>query len=465
MYREPLLGKTSDLVSSYITSISVDREIANEVILTLVEHVFELYRSGVLNKETFCRIYRALVELSSDLTKVLSSPEASKYEDVHELIEKILIDKLGQDVAGWIGLGRSRNDHVVTAHRLKLRTKLIELLNELLTLRKTLIERALEYSETPFIVYTHAQPAQVTTFGHYLLSVDECVSLHVELLMKVLEDVVNKSPLGAGPGAGTIAPIDREREAKDLGFSNIVKSTIFAVDTRSYFTLTCSIIVNLLIELTRFANDLMLYSHPNIDYIRIPDEHCATSSIMPHKRNPVTLEIFRARTGQTVGNLVSMFTILHGIGKGYYLDLQEITPCAWQIIDTALTSVRILNDLVGKILVNVDKVLEDARRFPVTSAESAEKLALDKGISFREAYRYLADHFKRGVFVHLLDPEEVIKLRKIRGSGAPEEVRKRVSEAKEEVERQRERLANLKAMIITSIESLLKRCEEVCLEA
>ncbi len=465
MYREALLGETTDLVADYITSIDADREIAQEVILTLIEHVFELYRGGVISKDKFCKIYRALVEISSKLNEILSSQDVRKYEDIHELVEKLLIDKVGQEVAGWIGFGRSRNDHVVTAHRLKLRKKLVELIDELLLLRSTLIDRAAEYAESPFIVYTHAQPAQVTTFGHYLLSVDECVHTHIELLLKVLEDVVNKSPLGSGPMAGTLAPIDREREARDLGFSNIVKSTIFAVDTRSYFTLTCSIIVNLLVELTRFVNDLMLYSHPNIDYIRLPDEHCATSSIMPHKRNPVTLEIFRARSGQAIGQLTSMFTILHSIGRGYYLDLQEITPCAWSILNSAITSIKVLRDLVNKVMLNVDKILEDSRKFPVTSAESAEKLALEKGMSFREAYKYLADHFRRGIFVHLLDPEEVVKLRKIRGSGTPEEVRRRISEAQEEVKKQREKLAEIKARIFTSVESLLKRCEETCIEA
>ncbi len=464
MYRTALLGESKESIIGYISSINVDREIVRETLMVLLAHALELYRAGVIPRDKFCRIYPYLRDLLSRSEQLLEEGLEKKYEDIHELIESKLINELGVDVAGWIGIGRSRNDHVAAAQRIRLRDRLVSLLRRLVVLRKVILEKALQYSNTLFIVYTHGQPAQVTTFGHYLLSVDEVLSSYMRLLLYLVEEIINKSPLGAGPAAGTLAPIDRERIAKSLGFGCIVTNTLYAVETRNYFTLSCSIVVNLLIDLTRLANDLMLYSHPNIGYVRIPEEHCATSSIMPHKRNPATLEVFRARAGQAVGNLTGMYTILHSIGKSYYLDLQEITPLVWSILDTAESSIDILADLLSRLEVDEKRVEKDLGAYIVTSAETAEHMSLSTGKPFREVYFYIAEHIRRGDRVELLPPELVVRQRKILGSGNPEQVLKYISDAENELKLLQQKLDDLSKRVQEAITTMLRTCEEICKE-
>ncbi len=462
MYRTALLGEGKESIVSYISSLRADREITRETILVLVAHIFELYRLGIIPREKFCKMYLYLRELLSKASQIVSENFERKYEDVHELIESKLINELGADTAGWIGIGRSRNDHVAAAQRIKLRDRILSLLTKLVVLRKIIIEKASRYSNTLFIVYTHGQPAQVTTFGHYLLSVDEVLSSYMRLLLYLVEDIVNKSPLGAGPAAGTLAPIDRERIARSLGFDSVVLNTLYAVETRNYFTLTCSVIVSLLVDLTRLANDLMLYSHPNVGYLKIPDEHCATSSIMPHKRNPVTLEILRARAGQAIGNLTGMFAILHSVGKSYYLDLQEITPLAWSIFDIAESSIEVLADLISRVEVDEKKIEKDLGTYLVTSAETAEHISLSTGKPFREVYFYLAEHIKRGGKIELLPPELVVQQRKILGSGNPEQVLKHISSAENELRMIEHKIAELTKKVQEAVTTLLNMCDEAC---
>jgi len=464
MYRAALLGEGKGDVISYISSVRADREILRETILVLIAHISELYRAGVIPRDKFCKIYLYLRNLLSKTDKVLVEEADRRFEDIHELIESKLVTELGSDTAGWIGLGRSRNDHVTAAHRLRLRDRLITILTKLATLRKVVLEKAARYSNTLFIVYTHGQPAQVTTFGHYLLSLDEVLSSYMRLLLYLVEDIVNKSPLGAGPAAGTLAPIDRERLAKSLGFSDVIFNTLYAVETRNYFTLTCSVMVSLLVDLTRLANDLILYSHPNIGYLKLPDDHCATSSIMPHKRNPVTLEILRARTGQAIGNLTGIWTILHGVGKSYYLDLQEITPLAWNILDVAESSIDILVDLLSKIEVDEKRIEKDLETYLVTSAETAEQMSITTGKPFREVYFYIAEHIRKGDRIELLPPELVVKQRKILGSGNPEQVLKYISNAESELRSIEQKISELSRKIQETVSALLNLCDETCRE-
>jgi len=183
------------------------------------------------------------------------------YEDVHEALEDFLLKNVGEE-AGWIGLGRSRNDHVATALRLKLRNKLIELLTEINSLRKTLLDKAKEHITTIFPSYTHLQLAQPTTFAHYLTYIEEELASRWEIIFFTLK-LVNRSPLGSGAIVGTNVKIDREKEAELLGFDDIVYNTLSATSSRADIITTISELTVLMVVLSRIAEDLISFHQIN----------------------------------------------------------------------------------------------------------------------------------------------------------------------------------------------------------
>ncbi len=461
MYRKELLGETEDWLAKYISSIDEDREIAREVILTLIEHVLEVYRCGIIDRDVLCKIFRELKKLYNNIEDLYNNPEIYKYEDIHEFIEKYLIDRLGPECGGWIGIGRSRNDHVATAHRLRLRKYVYELLNNILKLREVILKRSIEYERCRFIAFTHGQPAQITLFSHYLLSVDEMLENFTNLIIYVLENFIEKCPLGSGPAVGTLTPIDRSREASDLNMG-IIYNCLYATESRDYFTIMSSILTCLAVELSRFINDLIRFSDMNIIYI--PDEHCATSSIMPHKRNPATLEIARARISIIIGNLVSILNIIKNVGKGYYLDLQEVTPHVWNIFKDVNDCLKILTDIVDRLKVNEDTINDIINKTYLTSAETVEYESINTKKSFRIVYMNIAKSI-REKNVKLLDPESVLKMRKSLGSSSYEQVRFLIQRSRESIEKQREVLNSIKDRIDKTIEKIFNECESICLKS
>ncbi|NPA23612.1 MAG: argininosuccinate lyase [Crenarchaeota archaeon] len=461
MYRLPLLGETENWLSRYISSIEDDREIARHIVLTLLEHVIELHRCGTIPREVACKICRALREIYDKIEELYSRQDLDRYEDFHELLEKHLVDKLGIDVAGWIGLGRSRNDHVVTAHRLKLREVFRDLIIRILELRRALIDRAEQHRDKMFIAFTHGQPAQVTLFSHYLLSIEEMLQTYVNMLLQVLEKVVEKSPLGCGPAVGTTVPIDRYREARDLCFNDICINALYCTESRDYLLITGSILSSLSVELSRVVNDLIRLADPQIGIIVIPEEHCATSSIMPHKRNPATLEIARARLGRVLGEYVSLCSIIRCVGKGYYLDLQEATPHVWNMARIIMNVLEILRDIFSKIRVNDDKVRKLVSELPVTSAETVEQTCLKSGRSFREIYLETARKIREGTAC-LLPPEDVLALRSSIGSASLRGIDRQISDAISRLEKDYNALRRLEERIVTAVSNVFRACDEVC---
>lgn len=320
MYRRELLGAGSIDKISYTSSIIDDSEIFKYVIITLIVHVNELERVGVINNDVAERIRDAL----RDIWRSGYEPgRLVGYEDVHEYIEAELIRRLGS-IGGWVGIGRSRNDHVATAIRLRLRRALLDLILTTLKLREVVLSKAVEEYDKVIIGSTHRQPAQVTTLGHYMLYLDDLSRDFLSELMHVYE-LINRSPLGSGPLAGTMVSIDRFREAAELGFDGVVDNTIYATGSRYFVISAASVVVNYLVEVGRFINNLEMWLMPQLSYLSADPSHLATSSIMPHKRNPATLEVFRARIGEAVGHLMAMYSILRPVESGYQLDLQELT--------------------------------------------------------------------------------------------------------------------------------------------
>jgi len=417
MYRRELLG-SGDLVKvNYTSSIVDDAEIFKYVIAALIVHVNELERQGVLSGDEAGRVREALRGIYRDGYR-----PGEGFEDVHEFVEAELIRRVGQ-VGGWVGLGRSRNDHVATAIRLRLREYMLDLISELIELRKTLLTKAGDAADQLIIGSTHRQPAQVTTLGHYLLALDELTSDLLSLLISSYA-IVDRSPLGTGPLAGVLARIDRSREAGELGFGDIVNNSIYATGSRFFMVQVIALIVSYLIEVGRFLNNIEMWLMPQLNYVTADPSHLATSSIMPHKRNPATLEVFRARIGEAVGHLVAMLSIERPVEFGYQLDLQEETRHAWVVMRIAIEGISILRDFVAGLRVNAERVREDLARYPVTTAEYAEFVSISEHRPFREVYNEVARAVRNNELDKVsLNPTRVINEKLNEGSPNPNQVR------------------------------------------
>ncbi|WP_069808135.1 lyase family protein [Vulcanisaeta thermophila] len=418
MYRRELLG-ASDKVS-YISSVVDDAEIFREVLITMMEHVNELERARVINPDIASTLRKALREI---LAEGYEPSKLTNFEDVHEYVESRLMEKVGP-AGGWVGIGRSRNDHVTTAIRLRLRRYVLNLAQEALNLRETLLNKAAQSNSQLIIGSTHRQPAQVTTLGHYMLYLDDLTRDFLNLLMSTYS-MVNKSPLGSGPLAGTMVNLDRAREAQELGFDGIVTNTIYATGSRFFIITTASLIVDYLVEVGRFINNLEMWLMPQLNYVKADPKHLATSSIMPHKRNPATLEVFRARVGEAVGHLMAMYSILRPVEAGYQLDLQELTRHLWAVMRIALEGLTMLRDFINSLDVNDHRVIEDLGKYVITAAEYAEVTSMREGRPFREVYNEVARAIREGARVGL-EPQSVV-LKPVRGSSNPRDVVTEVS--------------------------------------
>ncbi|QCO30468.1 argininosuccinate lyase [Metallosphaera sedula] len=407
-------GSKEDKVVTYTSSSREDVRILDKVKEVMKAHVIELFLSGNLSKEDA----RKLLQGINSFTKVDPS-----YEDVHEALEDHLIKTAGE-AGGSIGLGRSRNDHVAAALRLEIREELMDLLEQLLDFRKMILKRAEENVNTPFVVYTHFQPAQPTTFGHYLLYVEEEVASRWSSIFRTL-DLVNRSPLGSGAIVGTSVKLNRDRESNLLGFREVLVNTISATSSRADLISAVMEVVNLMLALSRVVEDMILLSSKFVGILELPDTHVSTSSLMPQKRNAVTMEVLRARVSRVLGYLTSIASTYKSLPSGYNLDLQEINPLFWEIIDETRTGIEVLHDLLSKVKVNEFKIDKE-----VLSTDEAEILA-EKGMRYRDAYFAVAKAVREGKFSPTITPEQSIYRKAVKGSPSPERVRESISLARE----------------------------------
>jgi argininosuccinate lyase len=422
LYREPLLGKES--LTWYISSMKDDEKIVNEVLEVEIARIRNLVDRNLIPRDEGEKILRHLNELLRSPEKLLEYREA---EDIFEAIEIHLQRLLGPS-AGWFSLGRSRNDHVAAVLRLRTKRYVLAIMSEILRVRKVLIRRALEYSSQLFPSYTHAREAQPITFGHYLLSIEEELEDHYRMLLEALS-IIDLSPLGAGAVGGTTVKIDREEIARSLGFSQHSRNTLYMVSSRGFLLLAASIAASLDAYLSRVANDLIIYSSKPYNLVEIPAKHAATSSIMPHKVNPVTLEILRARAGESIGLLTSMLEIYRVTMSGYNLDFQEINRLAWRIFENLVNALIVLGDLLERLKLNRDRAEELSREPELLTADIAEIISISSMIPHREAHKMIASMIRRGELEKLLkeylpsrEPLEILYRKDYEGSPHPERV-------------------------------------------
>ena len=388
-YRKPLLGESDEEIIKYISSLIDDTAIVHEVLEVLMAHVHHLMHRDIISQDIGKKIIDVLSELYKDPSPLFSM----NVEDVHEAIELYLEKKLGKD-AGWLAIAKSRNDHVAAAIRLKTKKLLIKLIDELLRFRTSLLRKAKEHLETLMPAFTHLQPAQVSTYAHYLTYIEEVLAIYTKLLLSIIRDVIDRSPLGACASTTTTIPIDRYELAYEAGFRDLVINSIAATGSREFLAIATAISTCLAVFISRIAEDMIIFSTPQFNYINPNSKHLATSSIMPHKKNLVTMEIARAWGGEAIGHLTALLTILKALPSGYNLDLQEATKHCIKVLQRTISTLIIIRDFIERAEPNIQSMKRDVELYPITSTELIETMSLRLHKPYRELHRKLASTIK-----------------------------------------------------------------------
>lgn len=456
-YREEAgIGEGSGLVYEYTTSLGHDHEIYRYVVRVLLAHTLHLAERGIIPREAACRSLAALLEaLAKDPGELLRPG----YEDVFEALEDWLAARTG-GASAYIWIGRSRNDHVSAALRLYTLERVAETLRWILEARSRLLQLAEKYRGVPVLFHTHQQPSQLATLDCLLEAWEEALASSYRLLAGVLPRV-DRSPLGASAGAGSLAGLDPSELAGLLGFGGVLGSSLYAAGGRLDVSAAGLAAAAFLVEASRIAGDLILLSSPYVAAARLPEGHVATSSIMPHKRNPATLEVLRARAARAAGLAAGLLAVQKGLPYGYNLDLQEANPLLYSLLRDASEAARVLADLFSGLEFDTERLRRLSEAYMAWGAELAELLALRRGLPLREAYKEAAKAIREGRGRELLrelgveDPMELVGMRRT-GCRGPADL----AGARERLARDAGELEELAGRLSGSWRRLVERAEE-----
>lgn len=442
------------LVEEFTASISFDQKLAKEDIAGSLAHVQMLGECGIIPKEDAETIKQGLLKIKEkvDGNEVEFLVED---EDIHMNIEKLLIEQIGP-VGGKLHTGRSRNDQVATDMHLYLRTKTTEIIQLVREVQFSIIKQAKENIETLIPGYTHLQRAQPVSFAHHLMAYFWMFERDKERLVDSLKRI-NWLPLGSGALAGTTFPINREKVAELLGFATIYPNSMDAVSDRDFILEFLSIGSIIMTHISRFSEELVIWSSQEFQFIELDDSFCTGSSIMPQKKNPDVPELLRGKTGRTYGNLIGLLTVLKGLPLAYNKDLQEDKEGMFDTVETLEGSLKLLAPMIETMTVHKD-VMRKAINHDFSNATDIADYLVRKGLPFREAhevigkivlysiqsnkflldlkleeYQQFSDLFEKDIY-EVLAPEQVVAVRNSFGGTAPEQVRQQIRLAEERLD-------------------------------
>ena len=457
---------------SFLSSLEADERIFEADLAVDRAHTIMLEEQGIITEADATAILRALEAIESAGHGALPSGE-----DVHEAIESAVIDRVGPE-GGRMHTARSRNDEVAACIRYRLRSDLLSTIEATIELRAVLLETASEHTETVMPGYTHLQPAQPTTVGHYLCSYAEAVGRDTDRLFSAF-DRTNRSPLGAAAFAGTPFDVDRERTAELLGFDGLVHNSMDAASTRDFLAEATAALSMLATTLSGLAEDLIVFSNKGL--LELDDAYSSTSSIMPQKKNPDTLELVRAVAGDSIGELSGLLSTLKGLPRAYNRDLQRATPHGWRTVDATVKATHVAAGAIATATWTETELAAAAGEGFSTATGVADLLAM-AGIPFRTAHEVVAiaaetaeqsrasidaddrpvgsvdvddldaaarevlgeslfEHVDRSAVESALDPEASVASRDSLGGPAPAAVAATIETATDTLETDRERLA------------------------
>jgi argininosuccinate lyase len=388
----------AELVKQYTASVDFDQRLADADIVGSLAHARMLGQIGALSAEDLAAIERGLATIRGEVERS-EFVWSRDFEDVHVNIEKRLIALIG-DAGKRLHTGRSRNDQVATDMRLYVRSAIDDIAARIIGLRHALLDLAEAHAATVMPGFTHLQVAQPVTFGHHLMAYDAMLSRDAERFGDCRARV-NRLPLGSAALAGTGFPIDRDRVARELGFDGLCENSLDAVSDRDFAIEFAAAAALTMMHLSRFAEELVLWSSPGFGFIRLADRFCTGSSIMPQKKNPDVPELVRGKSGRVFGDLVALLTIMKAQPLAYNKDNQEDKEPVFDIVDTLLPTLIILTDLVaGGIEVDAARMRTAAGTGFATATDLADYL-VRKGVAFRDAHEAVAQAVRHAEASHV----------------------------------------------------------------
>jgi len=376
----------SALVKRYTASVEFDQRLALFDIQGSLAHAEMLAAVGVISAQDLSDIQRGMARIQEEIAAD-RFPWSIDQEDVHMNIEKRLVELVG-DAGKRLHTGRSRNDQVATDIRLWLRAEIDYAVDLLGQLRQKLANLAMTHAATILPGFTHLQVAQPVTFGHHLLAYAEMFGRDAERLRDA-RTRVNRLPLGAAALAGTSYPINRERVAATLGFDAVCRNSLDAVSDRDFAIEFCAAAALIMVHISRFSEELVLWMSPRVGFIDLADRFCTGSSIMPQKKNPDVPELARGKTGRVNGHLMALLTLMKGQPLAYNKDNQEDKEGLFDAADTVRDTLTIFVELVDGIRVNAVAMREAALQGFATATDLADYL-VKKGVPFRDAHDTVA---------------------------------------------------------------------------
>ncbi len=444
---------TDAFVEEFTASVSFDQRMAQQDSQGSLAHAAMLCKIGILTTQELADIQRGLAQIGREIDQG-EFTWSIKQEDVHMNIEARLTDLIG--IAGKkLHTGRSRNDQVATDIRLYLRSDIDTILQQLQRLQLALLDVAEREADTIMPGFTHLQVAQPVTFGHHLMAWFEMLCRDQERLQDCLKRI-NIMPLGAAALAGTSYPIDRFMTAELLGFSRPSNNSLDSVSDRDFAIEFAAVGSLIMMHLSRFSEELVLWASAQFDFIDIPDAFCTGSSIMPQKKNPDVPELVRGKSGRVTGHLMALLMLMKSQPLAYNKDNQEDKEPLFDTADTLINCLRAFADMMPHIQAKRENMYQSAKRGFATATDLADYL-VRKGMPFRDAHEVVGLAVRLGLetsrdlseltlaelqgfsatinadVFDILKLEGSVAARNHIGGTAPEQVRKAITQARQQI--------------------------------
>ena len=401
-------GVTDKIADDFNSSIRIDKRMYRQDIRGSMAHAAMLGAKGIILQSEAQELIDGLANILDDLDSGKLAFDMS-CEDIHMFVEQVLTERLG-DVGKKLHTARSRNDQVALDTRMYLRDEAGEIVSRIRELIGALLEQAKENRGTIMPGYTHLQRAQPITFAHHLWAYAMMLlrdkSRYEDALARM-----NVSPIGSCALAGTTYPIDRRFEAEQLGFADIARNSIDGVSDRDFcldFMSACSV---LMMHLSRFSEELILWSSWEFRFVELSDAYTTGSSIMPQKKNPDMAELIRGKTGRVYGDLMALLTTMKGLPLAYNKDMQEDKESVFDAAETVRMCLDVMTPMIDTMTVRADRMRKAAEEGFINATDLADYL-VKKGMPFRDAYRVsgsiVAECIKTGAVLETL-PLEVYR--------------------------------------------------------
>ncbi|MGD8385763.1 MAG: argininosuccinate lyase [Desulfobacteraceae bacterium] len=442
-----------EVLDRFNASIGFDRRLAAQDIEGSMAHCRMLAKQGILTEDEGARMVEALAEIRREMERG-EHAEDEGAEDIHSLVERLLVAKIGP-LGGKLHTARSRNDQVALDVRLYVRETSERVSERVREMQVALVDLAEQNADLVCPGYTHLQRAQPVLLAHHLMAYYEMLKRDRERLRDGRARV-NVMPLGSAALAGSTFDLDRDMVARELGFDGISLNSMDAVSDRDFVIEFISACALLMMHLSRFSEEMILWSSQEFGFVRLPDAFCTGSSIMPQKKNPDLPELVRGKTGRVYGNLMALLTTMKGLPLAYNKDMQEDKEPLFDTVDTVEMCLEVFTRLLRNLSFDGEAMRSATEHGYLTATDLADYL-VTRGMTFRKAHeisgkmvlhaldlgRELSDlsleemkQFSNRIEEDVydwLDPVQCVARRRLAGGTAPATVKQRLQEARKEV--------------------------------